>query len=256
MNDCACYEGVIATADWGDTGLIQIQRCDVCDRAWSDIEAALKVSLPNPAWWEEDFDDEELKEGRKRQGGWYYTMEDIPGGLSIEVGVRAQHWEQYVADTRKHSTQIEQAPPIKQFRGRYRFLSNFFPAEITYNGFVCATNEHAFQLAKAATQQGRDMVAAADSPQEAKRVGRNVFLRNDWESVKLNVMWEITLLKYTTHPALLGMLLDTGDARLIEGNRWGDTFWGVSVFNGKGENHLGRILMRAREHLGKTLWEF
>lgn len=147
-------------------------------------------------------------------------------------------------------------PTIDEFRGRYRFLSNFFPAQITYEGFSCPTTEHAFQLAKSSNWHGKDKVAAAATPQEAKQLGRGVLLRRDWEEVKLHVMWEVTLLKYTSHPALLGMLLDTGDAKLVEGNRWGDTFWGVSVFNGKGENHLGRILMAVREHLGKTLWEF
>ena len=39
----------------------------------------------------------------------------------------------------------------------------------------------------------------------------------------------------------------TGDAELIEGNNWGDTFWGVC--NGVGENHLGKLLMARRAQL-------
>ena len=46
-------------------------------------------------------------------------------------------------------------------------------------------------------------------------------------------------------PGEQDLLLKTGTAELIEGNWWGDTFWGV--FNGAGQNHLGRLLMEVRE---------
>ena len=39
----------------------------------------------------------------------------------------------------------------------------------------------------------------------------------------------------------------TRDRVLIEGNDWGDTFWGMT--DGEGENHLGKILMRVRAEL-------
>ena len=42
-------------------------------------------------------------------------------------------------------------------------------------------------------------------------------------------------------------LLATGKATLVEGNSWGDTFWGVC--RGKGKNMLGKILMRVRKRL-------
>ncbi len=46
-------------------------------------------------------------------------------------------------------------------------------------------------------------------------------------------------------PALRDALLDTGHAELIEGNTWGDVYWGV--FGGRGRNQLGRTLMRIRD---------
>jgi predicted NAD-dependent protein-ADP-ribosyltransferase YbiA (DUF1768 family) len=46
---------------------------------------------------------------------------------------------------------------------------------------------------------------------------------------------------------LAQLLIDTDDHELIEGNWWHDYFWGVC--NGKGENHLGKILMDVREEL-------
>ena len=60
-------------------------------------------------------------------------------------------------------------------------------------------------------------------------------------------MYEICKIKFTTNPNLAKRLLDTGDEELIEGNDWNDIFWGVC--NGKGENNLGKILMRIRNEL-------
>lgn len=46
-------------------------------------------------------------------------------------------------------------------------------------------------------------------------------------------------------------LLATRDRMLIEGNDWGDTFWGM--VDGEGENNLGKILMRVREEIKTDL---
>ncbi len=53
--------------------------------------------------------------------------------------------------------------------------------------------------------------------------------------------------KFTRHFDLREKLLATGDRKLVEGNTWGDTFWGVCRGNGK--NHLGKILMKIRAEL-------
>ena len=81
----------------------------------------------------------------------------------------------------------------------------------------------------------------------AKRMGRRVELRVDWETVKERIMYEICLAKFTQHSELAQKLLKTGTKYLVEGNYWGDTEWGVC--NGKGKNKLGKILMRVREEL-------
>ena len=85
------------------------------------------------------------------------------------------------------------------------------------------------------------------SPGQAKKYGKTVELRKDWEDVKLSIMEEIIREKFIYDPDLVKMLLDTGDKELIEGNNWNDTFWGMC--RGKGENHLGKILMKLREEL-------
>lgn len=137
--------------------------------------------------------------------------------------------------------------PIDSFIGEYRFLSNFFPVEITLDVEVYPTLEHAFQAAKTLSSAERAKVRNAKTPGMAKRLGRQVTLRPDWETSKLSVMYDLVHQKFSKNPVLRADLLETGDRPLIEGNYWKDFFWGVC--NGKGENHLGKILMRVRKEL-------
>ena len=86
-------------------------------------------------------------------------------------------------------------------------------------------------------------------------IGGEVFLRPDWEEVKVGIMEEIVRAKFTQHPELAARLLATGDKVLVEGNHWGDTCWGVDTRTGQGENHLGKILMKVREELRQAWGE-
>lgn len=133
---------------------------------------------------------------------------------------------------------------IKEFTGKYFFLSNFYAAPVVYQGIRFENNEAAFQAAKCPRRM-RDFCGL--SPQAAKRLGRRVELRPDWENVKYNVMYQVCMAKFLQNPALLEKLICTGDTELIEGNTWGDRIWGVC--NGTGENHLGRTLMQIRNEL-------
>ena len=87
------------------------------------------------------------------------------------------------------------------------------------------------------------------NPSEAKRTGRKVKLRPDWEDVKINEMRNIVRAKFSQNPELAEKLIQTGDAHLEEGNTWGDRTWGT--VNGSGQNLLGKILMEIRETLKK-----
>lgn len=84
---------------------------------------------------------------------------------------------------------------------------------------------------------------------KAKRLGRQVQLRSDWQEVKLSIMEEIVRIKFTENEQLKKLLLMTGDAEIAEGNTWGDTYWGVDIRMGEGENNLGKILMKVRSEL-------
>jgi ribA/ribD-fused uncharacterized protein len=151
-------------------------------------------------------------------------------------------------------------PPITSFSGDHRFLSNFWPARVYQEYCVPGVNqpmtqfptvEHAYQAAKCFWLADFYKIARAASPGIAKRMSRTVAIRADWDAVKLDIMRELLVQKFMTGvdaPELGAMLKATGDADLIEGNTWGDRFWGQSPV-GKGENHLGRILVDIRSRL-------
>lgn len=138
-------------------------------------------------------------------------------------------------------------PRIESFLGEYRFLSNFWPAPVEFEGIFFPSVEHAYQAAKSLDVEERRRIAAIVKPGDAKRAGRAVALRPDWEQVKLRVMEECVRYKFTHQAELREKLLATGDTELIEGNTWNDRFWGVC--DGQGENHMGRILMKVRAEL-------
>lgn len=133
---------------------------------------------------------------------------------------------------------------ITLFKGDHFFLSNFYVAPVVYQGVRFENNEAAFQAAKC-PERMRDFCGL--NPQAAKRLGRRVKLRPDWEAVKYDVMYQVCKAKFTQNSDLLDKLLATGEAELVEGNTWGDQVWGVC--NGIGENHLGKTLMRIRSEL-------
>lgn len=137
---------------------------------------------------------------------------------------------------------------ITAFRGRYAFLSNFYEAPIAYNGLLFGNGEAAFQAQKCADPKERLRFQTL-RPAEAKREGRKVQLRPDWEAVKVCLMEEIVRAKFTQNPELAALLLATGGRCIREGNTWRDVFWGVDARTGAGQNHLGRILMKIREEL-------
>ena len=133
---------------------------------------------------------------------------------------------------------------INEFRGKYYFLSNFYSVPVKH-GFLTFTNtEAAFHSEKCPVRAGEFTKL---NPSEAKRLGRRVRLRSDWEQVKDQVMLDVVRAKFDQHPDLAQKLLATGDEELVEGNDWGDIYWGV--YKGHGKNMLGKIRMRVRAEL-------
>ena len=137
---------------------------------------------------------------------------------------------------------------INSFRGKYFFLSNFFESPVTWNGITYQNNEAAFQSAKTTNEKLRASFSKLN-PSQAKSKGRHIQLRQDWEKVKFDIMYEICLAKFSQNEDLKEKLLATGEQHLEEGNTWGDRIWGT--VNGKGQNNLGKILMKVRDEIRK-----
>lgn len=141
---------------------------------------------------------------------------------------------------------------ITEFKGKDRFLSNFYPSPVRYEEIWYPTVEHGYQAAKTLDLEHRVTISRLSKPGDAKREGRRVKLRPDWDLIKLDVMLELVRLKFA-EPKLRVMLLATDDSELAEGNYWGDRYWG-KVYGGAGggwvgENHLGLILMQVRDEI-------
>jgi len=141
---------------------------------------------------------------------------------------------------------------IDKFAGTYAFLSNFQACTVTWEGVSYGSVEAAFQAAKCAVVEERSQFSDC-SPSEAKRMGRRCKLRPDWEWARLSVMETLVWQKFQNDPGLKRRLLETGDAELVEGNRWHDNFWGdckcPKCAFVQGENRLGVILMNVRSKL-------
>lgn len=135
---------------------------------------------------------------------------------------------------------------INKFQGETRWLSNFQVCNIEIDGKLYKTTEHAYQAFKTLDETEHEQIRNAATAGKAKRLGRKATLRSDWEDVKEEVMWYVNWLKFQD-PELRQKLLDTGDEELVEGNTWGDTYWGVC--KGKGKNRLGHILTQIRARI-------
>ncbi len=134
------------------------------------------------------------------------------------------------------------------FRNSFDFLSNFYEAKVVVDGICYQSAEAAFQAQKCVDVA--DKAAFADlSAVKAKRKGQQVKLRPDWDDVRICIMEEVVRAKFNQNPHLATRLMATGQMPLVEGNDWNDTFWGVDVKTGKGENNLGKILMKIRSEL-------
>lgn len=136
---------------------------------------------------------------------------------------------------------------ISSFDGKYRFLSNFDFCIIEYDGMVFKSVEAAFQAMKTNDRALRFYFQTL-LPNEAKRKGRLIYLRSDWDKVKDSIMLDLIRIKFSI-PVFRVQLLETDDAELIEGNWWGDKYWGVDSQTGEGLNKLGKILMQVREEI-------
>lgn len=136
---------------------------------------------------------------------------------------------------------------ITMFRGRWAKLGNYSPCLVFYGSHAYQSVEHAYQAQKSLDPAVREMIRHAASPAVAKQLARKVVLRPDWDDVKVDLMRGLLREKFAQEPER-AVLISTGDALLVEGNWWGDVFWGQCPL-GNGLNMLGRLLMETRAEL-------
>lgn len=145
---------------------------------------------------------------------------------------------------------------IAEFKGRYRFLSNFYPCPVTVGLIAYPSAEHAFQAGKASRPAEAQAIARLATAAEAKSAGRRLALPPDWDKVRKQRMIKVVLAKFAQNADLGDLLGRTGLEVLVEGAAWHDSFWGVCrnpgphppgcAGTGQGANYLGQILMSVR----------
>lgn len=139
---------------------------------------------------------------------------------------------------------------ITSFSGSFRFLSNFYPCKVVYEGIEYPSSEHAYVAAKTDNQLQKLAISEIPSTSDVKRFGRQIKLKDNWDDIKISIMKNIVEAKFDQNPDLMKLLQETRNYELIEGNNWGDRFWGQSPL-GNGRNELGKILMSVRDDITK-----
>jgi ribA/ribD-fused uncharacterized protein len=148
---------------------------------------------------------------------------------------------------------------IDEFRGKYYFLSNFYPnASTVFEKVEYSSSECAYQAAKTKNKEIRILFTDM-TPKESKsfwhKKENQKYFREDWnDEYKLKVMKEVVKSKFEKNLFLRIKLVMTKEKLLIEGNYWKDTFWGIC--DGIGKNYLGKILMEVREEFKPSLLKF
>jgi len=140
---------------------------------------------------------------------------------------------------------------IEEFQGEYRWLSNFAPVDIEYQGIAYPSVEHYYQAMKSDKDHIREKIAGFERPAQAKKYGSKLSLPEYWNFLyKLGVMELGLALKFSQEP-YKSKLLATDNQYIQEGNYWNDTFWGVDLETDEGDNWLGELIMKTRTKLRK-----
>lgn len=136
---------------------------------------------------------------------------------------------------------------------KHRVFSNFEPCTIRYGGLIYSSVEAAFQAQKTLDENERLEFTRLTASQ-AKKKGRTLKLRDDWEDVKVQVMYDLCLEKFRYESELKDLLLETGDEEIVENTTaWHDNIWGncdcLKCSGIIGQNLLGKVLMRVRDDI-------
>jgi ribA/ribD-fused uncharacterized protein len=211
------------------------------DQSKKDLEKLREQWSKTPV---QDFEKRnQLKQQGKTLADRIKKMEKDSGRNAIQ-----EYMQQFTKTESAKTTQtINNLKSINSFRGENSFLSNMSGSSFKVGQETYPTVEHFFQAMKTTDPAERAKILATKTAGEAKKIGKTVTLRKNWNQIREEVMETGLRAKFQQNPELKKRLIDTGDVNLIEGNTWGDTFWGE--VDGKGQNKLGKLLMKIRDEL-------
>lgn len=136
---------------------------------------------------------------------------------------------------------------ITEFKGEEKWLSNFVLCEVALDGVFYPTVENAYQAAKTVIPYQREFFTVCSSA-EAKKRGKTVDIRPDWHIVREQIMENLLRQKFA-QPKFAKKLIETGTMEIEEGNYWSDEFWGICLRTNRGQNKLGKIIMKIRSEI-------
>lgn len=152
----------------------------------------------------------------------------------------------YSEDGSRHPTVTDTG--IYGFFDEYRFLSNFHECFLVDDEIMYPSSEHAYMARKTLDRDLKFEIAKLPHPSVARKFGKNLILRPDWEFYRVLAMRSVVWNKFSQNSVLKDKLLATGNLYLEETNDWNDKFWGADQF-GNGLNMLGKCLMDVRTTL-------
>ncbi len=149
--------------------------------------------------------------------------------------------------------------PILGFKGEFRFLSNFWPSIVEYEGIQYFHAEGAYQASKTNDRSVRRLISKIQNPGQAKRFWNQLeiqeyrsYSKEEWESgIGFDRMWNVVNSKFQQNEHQQESLINTGYRPIIELNNWGDQFWGMTRREDGilvGKNNLGKILETVRSN--------
>lgn len=148
---------------------------------------------------------------------------------------------------------------ITEFTEENRWLSNFALVDVVFDGVTYPSVEHAYVAAKTLNPEIRKEVSKLNSPGSAKRFGRLMTVRYDWDEVKLGIMESLLKQKFK-NKKFADKLFETGDCLIVEGNNWHDNYWGscscLWCESVQKQNNLGKLLMRIRIDTRQLSFDF
>lgn len=136
----------------------------------------------------------------------------------------------------------------------HNWFSNMNISPITINDITYPSVENYYQAMKS-TDKVVHLSFSLISPKKSKQEGRRLKIRDNWEMLKENYMM-IGLREKFKKPEYRLMLLQTNNEPIIEWNNWHDKEWGVCIFENRGNNKLGKLLMKLREEIRSEIKQY